>query len=151
MADQYDPTLDLALLLAALLHRGPDGAAYAERLADRIGLDASAGPEAAERLLREALGLKACRCAIDGPAEVLPLACPVHGTPCESCGGLEGCGDWCGADPAGTVTDLRSGAPVTVWRDGDCLVIPALRLDAEGCALLRTIINNEIADLEASS
>jgi hypothetical protein len=60
--------------------------------------------------------------------------------------GLEACGD-----PVGTVTDLRTQSPRTVTRDGKHLVIPALRLDAVGAALLRTIINNEAADLEASS
>ena len=53
-------------------------------------------------------------------------------------------------DPAGTVTDLASGEPRTVTRDGGCLVIPALRLDADGCAALRQVINNEIADLAAA-
>lgn len=34
-----------------------------------------------------------CRCGItpDAPSEVIPVACPVHGTPCEYCGGLESC------------------------------------------------------------
>ncbi len=57
MADGYDPVPDLALLLDAALRAGRDGAAYAERIAERTGLDADAGPEAAERMLRTVLGL----------------------------------------------------------------------------------------------
>lgn len=111
MADHYDPVPDLALLLDAGLRAGRDGTAYAERIADRLGLDSWCGAEAAERALREALGLKAC------------------------------------GDPVGTVTDLSSQSPRTVTRDGRHLVIPALRLDAEGCAVLRQIINGEMPDL----
>jgi hypothetical protein len=40
-------------------------------------------------------GTPACNCVIDrGP--VLPACCPVHGTPCVVCGGLESCVDDCG-------------------------------------------------------
>lgn len=39
-----------------------------------------------------------CRCILGG-GELLPLACPVHGTPCEVCGGLESCEDGCGTRP----------------------------------------------------
>ncbi len=53
-------------------------------------------------------------------------------------------------DPAGTVMDLESRDPRTVTRDRDRLVIPRLRLDAEGCRVLRTIINNELADLAST-
>lgn len=56
----------------------------------------------------------------------------------------EDCGE---AVPVGTVTDLTAQAPKTVWRDGSHLVIPAIRLDAEGCKLLRTIINGELPDM----
>jgi hypothetical protein len=37
------------------------------------------------------------RCAPSGgtPHEVIPLACPVHGTPCESCGEIDGCEEGC--------------------------------------------------------
>jgi hypothetical protein len=92
-----------------------------------------------------------CLCSIDGPGEVIPPACPVHGTPCDVCGGLESCAEDCGeaaGDPVGTVTDLRSQEPRTVTRDGRCLTIPALRLDAAGCKLLRRIINDELVELE---
>ena len=51
--------------------------------------------------------------------------------------------------PAGTVMDLGAGYPRTVLRDGSQLLIPELRLDPAGCAVLRQIINNEIADLAA--
>jgi hypothetical protein len=47
-----------------------------------------------DRLLAEGK----CRCAIDGPGLVLPLACPVHGTPCEYCGGLESCTEDCNGE-----------------------------------------------------
>lgn len=50
--------------------------------------------------------------------------------------------------PAGTVIDLDSG-PKTVLRDWDTLVIPGMRLDAEGCKLLRQIINDEMPNLSA--
>jgi hypothetical protein len=45
-----------------------------------------------------------------------------------------------GGDPAGTVLDLRTQAPRTVFRDRGRLVIPAVRLDAAGCELLRKIL-----------
>jgi len=96
MAEKYNPAPDLALLLDAARRAGWGALPYVDRLTERLGLESSGGPEAAEKALREALGLKACRCAIDGPAEVIPAACPVHGTPCEVCGGLESCLDDCG-------------------------------------------------------
>ena len=49
--------------------------------------------------------------------------------------------------PVGTVTDLETRGPRTVRRDWDTLVIPELRLDAEGCKLLRRIINDELLNL----
>lgn len=109
MTDTYDVLPDLALLLDAALRYGRDSWAYAERIAEAIGLDADAGPEAAENALRGALGLKACRCMIDGPGEVLPFACPVHGIPCEGCGQVEGCSEDCDGEPRNLVT----GVPVT--------------------------------------
>jgi len=54
-----------------------------------------------------------------------------------------------GGDPVGTVTDLRTQEPRTVTRDGEFLVIPALRLDAAGCELLRKILVGEAPDLAA--
>jgi hypothetical protein len=38
-----------------------------------------------------------CRCGIapGAPHEVIPLACPVHGTPCGSCGEIDGCEEDC--------------------------------------------------------
>ena len=54
-----------------------------------------------------------------------------------------------GGDPVGTVTDLRTQEPRTVTRDGKHLVIPALRLDAAGCELLRKILVGEAPDLAA--
>lgn len=71
MTDTYDLYPDLARLLDAALRAGRDGAEYAERIAGRLGLDPGGGPEAAERLLREALG-------VPGPAvpdEDQPLTC----------------------------------------------------------------------------
>jgi len=50
-----------------------------------------------ERLKAEGDRLMAggkCRCIISG-GELLPLVCPVHGTPCEYCGGLESCKENC--------------------------------------------------------
>ena len=52
-------------------------------------------------------------------------------------------------EPAGTVMDLRTQEPRTVTRDGGCLVIPAVRLDAAGCELLRKILVGEALDLAA--
>ena len=148
LGEKYDPLPDLALMLDAALLAGWSALPYVDRLAESLELT-SAGPEVAEKVLREALGLPACRCAVSGTPEVLPAACPVHGIPCEQCGGTGSCADWCGADPVGTVTDQRTQVPATVWRDGGHLLIPALRLDAEGCALLRTIINGAMSELAA--
>jgi hypothetical protein len=37
-----------------------------------------------------------CKCGIGGsPATVMPYACPVHGVACDSCGGVEECGENC--------------------------------------------------------
>jgi hypothetical protein len=55
--DGYDPLPDLALLLDAALRAGRAGAVHAEMIAERIGPEAYAGPEAAERALRRAIGL----------------------------------------------------------------------------------------------
>jgi hypothetical protein len=45
--------------------------------------------------------VKACQCAIDGgPGIVIPPACPVHGIPCESCGGIESCKEDCNGEAA---------------------------------------------------
>jgi hypothetical protein len=43
----------------------------------------------------------------------------------------------------GTVMNLDSDSPVTVLRDWDTLVIPSMRIDAGGLAVLRQILNNE--------
>lgn len=93
MAENYDPLPDLALLFDAALRAGWSALPYVDRLVERLELKPSAGPEAAEALLRKTLGLKTCLCGISpgAPSEVIPLACPVHGTPCEECGGLEAC------------------------------------------------------------
>lgn len=111
-----------ALVSAALRygHPGMEEELYPAAL--RLGLGPDATPETAERALKEILGLRSCRCTIDDAP----------------------------GDPAGTLTDLRSGEPRTVFRDGDCLVIPALRLDAEGCRLLRTIVSNEMPGLSVN-
>jgi len=71
MADNYDLVPDLGKLLDAALRAERDGTVYAERIADRLGLDSWAGPEAAERALREALGAPAPR----APDEDQPLTC----------------------------------------------------------------------------
>ncbi len=151
MSDHGAALREVAALVSAALRYGhPATEAELYPVASRLGLGEGDGPVTAEVMLRRALGLPACRCAIAGTAEVLPFACPVHGSPCEYCGEIEGCAEGCGeaaGDPAGTLIDLRSGEPRTVFRDGDCLVIPALRLDAEGCALLRTIVNDTLPDL----
>lgn len=49
--------------------------------------------------------------------------------------------------PVGTVADLLTDNPKTITRDWDTLVLPALRLDAEGCRVLRQIINNELPEM----
>lgn len=147
MNDHDTALREVAALVAAVLRKGPPALeAEIRPVAERLGDGAAEG---AERLLREALGLKSRDCVISG-GDLLPFTCPVHGVPCDECGGLESCEDWCGADPAGTVTNLRDQAPKTVWRDGACLVIPALRLDAEGCGLLRRIINREMPALASA-
>lgn len=38
-----------------------------------------------------------CKCVISG-GDLLPIACPAHGTPCGSCGGLESCAPDCGGE-----------------------------------------------------
>jgi len=38
-----------------------------------------------------------CKCVISG-GDLLPIACPAHGTPCGNCGGLEGCAPDCGGE-----------------------------------------------------
>jgi hypothetical protein len=61
--------------------------------------------------------IKACQCGIGGgPATVIPPACPVHGIPCEHCGGIENCTDDCGegceatGTPSGTVCGVTPAA-----------------------------------------
>jgi hypothetical protein len=71
MTEEYDPFPDLARLLDAALRAGRDGAAYAERIAGRLGVDPGAGPEAAEKVLREALGVPGPRV----PGDDQPLTC----------------------------------------------------------------------------
>jgi hypothetical protein len=49
--------------------------------------------------------------------------------------------------PVGTVTDLHTQGPRTILRDWDHLLIPELRLDAEGCEHLRKILVGEALNL----
>jgi len=110
MAEKYDPWPDLGKLIQAAIWGRHDAIRYGERIAHGIGVGEDDSAEAIAAVLKSAAGLRACRCAIDGgPGLVLPLACPVHGTPCEVCGGLEeckrNCGEACEATgtPSGTV------------------------------------------------
>ena len=68
MAEKYDPLPDLAKLLAAALRAGRDGAAYADRIAERLGLGEDDSAEVVAGVLREALGL-----AVTGACELVPL------------------------------------------------------------------------------
>jgi hypothetical protein len=49
--------------------------------------------------------------------------------------------------PVGTVMDLDAQAPRTIRRDWDHLLIPELRLDAAGRAILRAILSDAEPDL----
>jgi hypothetical protein len=60
-APGYDPLPDLAKLLHTSLLAGRDGAAYAERIAGRLGLGEDDKPETVAEVLREELGLSAAR------------------------------------------------------------------------------------------
>jgi hypothetical protein len=145
MAEDYNPLRDLGELVATAIAYSSDVHVYADRIASWLGLGEDDSGEVVAEVLSKALGLPACNCVISG-GDLIPFACALHGVPCEDCGGLEGCAEDCGeaeGDPAGTVTDLRSQEPRTVTRDGGELVIPALRLDAAGCELLRKILVNE--------
>lgn len=97
MAENYDPVPDLAEMFTRVLLGGRDGADAADRIAERLGLGEDDSPETVAGELRKALGLKACRCGITpgAPSEVIPPACPVHGIPCEHCGGTESCKENC--------------------------------------------------------
>lgn len=92
MADHYDPVPDLAKLLDAALRAGWSALPYVDRLTEGLGLESSAGPDAAERLLREALGIKACTCPVGGGG----------GLVVPDCGGLEECAPSCGEGCQGT-------------------------------------------------
>jgi hypothetical protein len=97
MADNYDVLPDLARLLHAALTWGRDAAEYAERIAEHLALGEDPSAATVAVRLREALGVKACKCSINGgPGEVIPPACPVHGIACPDCGGLEECAATCG-------------------------------------------------------
>lgn len=112
MTDHDTALREVAALVSAALQYGPPALeAEIYPVAFRLGT-ADTGPETVERLLRAELGLTArCLCGITpgAPSEVIPLACPVHGTPCESCGSLEECKENCGeacqatGTPSGTV------------------------------------------------
>lgn len=56
MADRYDPLPDLAELVRSSMLYGRDCAAYAERIADRLGIGEDDTPAEIEARLREALG-----------------------------------------------------------------------------------------------
>jgi hypothetical protein len=113
MTDHDAALREVAALVSAVLRDGtPALEAEIYPVAFRLGTGAVGSPETVERLLRRELGLGAkCLCGIGpgAPSEVIPLACPVHGTPCDECGGLEackpGCGETCEATgtPSGTV------------------------------------------------
>jgi hypothetical protein len=105
-ADTGQPDIipDLARLILAGLAGRHDTFGYAARVAAALQI-AEDDPEAsAEARLRKALGLAGgagavCKCVISG-GDLLPIACPAHGTPCKDCGGLEDCEPGCGAAPA---------------------------------------------------
>jgi hypothetical protein len=61
MTDSYDPVPDLALLLDAGLRAGRDGAIYAERIGERLGIDPDGGWRAAEDKLRTVLAAPGAR------------------------------------------------------------------------------------------
>jgi hypothetical protein len=87
MPDKYDPYPDLGKLLDAALRSGWYALPYVERLADGLGPETSAGPEAAERLLRKALGLPAGTCETVSTASGI-----VCGRPAARYSGTCGCG-----------------------------------------------------------
>ena len=84
--DGYDPLPDLALLLDAALRAGRAGAVHAELIAERLGHDPDAGPEAAERALRRAIGLPGACEAVTAKRGV------VCGDPAEHRSGVCKCG-----------------------------------------------------------
>jgi hypothetical protein len=95
-ADKYDPIPDLAeVVVSALGYNTADPAHYAGRVMMRLRVAEDESVQAVAAALREALGIKTCQCAIGGPGIVIPPACPVHGIPCESCGGIESCKEDC--------------------------------------------------------
>jgi hypothetical protein len=97
MADNYDPIPDLAAVLASVLADPGRVNGHAEAVAGHLGLGEDDSAETVAAELRKALGLRACLCGITpgAPSEVIPLACPVHGTPCGDCGGVESCKEDC--------------------------------------------------------
>jgi hypothetical protein len=151
VADKNDLTKDIARMLVAARDYRAGTVSYGCQVTQALGIGEDDDEETVAAALRKALGLPACKCSIDGgPGEVIPLACPVHGIPCAGCGNFDGCPEDCTGepgDPVGTVTDLRTGEPRTVARNGGALVLPALRLDAEGCRVLRQIIGNELPEM----
>jgi hypothetical protein len=105
---RYDPAPDLGTLLGAVLDRDMTSAGYrAARLADHLGIGTGDSGEAIAGKLREALGLNApkCRC-VTGGGDLIPLACPVHGIACPSCGGLEECAEGCTGEACEVVRSL---------------------------------------------
>lgn len=96
MTDRDTALRKVAALVSAALRNGPpalENELYP--VAFLLGAEALAGPEAAEKALRQALGLCLCGISPGAPSEVIPPACPVHGIPCEYCGGVESCKENC--------------------------------------------------------
>jgi hypothetical protein len=108
VADHDAALREVAALVSAVLRNSPPAlGAEIRPVASRLGNDAR--PEAVENLLRETAATCLCGISRGAPRKVTPYACPVHGTPCDECGGLESCKPGCGLGYA----------PVDSGRDSD--------------------------------
>lgn len=107
MTDHDTALREVAELVSAVLRYAPE-ALEAEMRPVEARLSRLV-PEEVEKLLRQSLAVCLCGITPGAPSEVIPVACPVHGTPCEDCGGFEECKENCGeacqatGTPSGTV------------------------------------------------
>jgi hypothetical protein len=126
MTDRDTALREVAALVSAVLRNGPPALeAEIRPVALRLGL---VGPDAIEKLLREPAAGCLCGITPGAPSEVIPLACPVHGIPCEDCGEVEsckpGCGEGDGSTEAGSGFDSDGTRwALTVTRDGNGLLV----------------------------
>jgi hypothetical protein len=161
MAENYDPVPDLAeMLVAALSYQSASMAVSGYRVTERLGIGKDDSAEVVVTELRKALGLKACLCGITpgAPSEVIPVACPVHGTPCEDCGGVEtckpGCGDGYAPVDSGTDSDgtpwgiAASGSGLTVSVGTEDVLLKGGERDRFAEAVARAVTPGQAAGTE---